>query len=159
MSAAALHADDELRELYRELIIDHARNPRNFGQLVAATHAARGVNPLCGDELQLFLSIDSEEHIVDVSFQGTGCAISMASASLLSESVIGLRASDALRLFATVAAHLTGDNASVSGDFDLGKIRALYGVREFPARIRCALLSWHALDAALRKQSAPVTTE
>jgi len=154
-----MHASDELRELYRELIIDHARNPRHFGELQDATHAGRGINPLCGDALHLYLCVDRQERIVDVSFQGSGCAISMASASMLGDAIIGLKTTAALRLFAIVSAQLTGCNSAETSEFDLDKIRALYGVREFPSRVKCAMLSWHALNAALHRQSTPASTE
>ena len=154
---ATVTSSDELRELYRELILDHARTPRHFGKLDDATHRASGVNPLCGDKLEVFLNISPDGRIDDVSFEGTGCAISVASASLLTESVAGLTSDEALKRFATVVDALAGEDAC-RGD-DLGKLAALLGVREFPSRVKCATLSWHALRAAINENTDTATTE
>ena len=152
--------DQEVRDLYRELILDHARHPRHFGKLAHATHTADGINPLCGDKLKLYLDLDGTGRIRALSFEGSGCAISVASASLLTETVLGLEKGDAMRYFETVTAHLTGTSRpSQSGAIDLGKLRALEGVREFPARVKCATLAWHALRSALSEDKAPATTE
>lgn len=159
MNAVNIQGNDELRDLYRELILDHARSPRHYGNLAAATHAAQGINPLCGDKLRLYLQLDGDERIVDASFEGSGCAISVASASLLTESVIGLQVQDALEFFAVVTEHLTTGRSRHAASIDLGKIHALDGVREFPARVKCATLAWHALNSAIRNQTAPVSTE
>lgn len=159
MSAVDIHRDDELRELYRELIIDHARTPRHFGKLATATHSASGINPLCGDKLWLYLHLDDDARIVDAAFEGSGCAISVASASLLIEAVIGTQADAALEYCAALTAQLSGDEATSAAYKDPGKLRALFGVREFPARVKCATLAWHALEAALRKQATPASTE
>lgn len=149
----------ELRELYRELILDHARTPRHFGRLDPATHHAAGLNPLCGDKLELYLRVEGDR-IRAASFEGSGCAISVASASLLTETVTGLTTADATawsrRLNASLAA--SGDGHDDGGD-DLGKLRALRGVREFPSRVKCATLAWRALDAALDGHETPATTE
>ena len=159
MSSAPEH-DEEVRELYRELILDHARHPRHFGKLERATHAADGINPLCGDKLKLYLDVDAGNTIRDVTFEGTGCAISVASASLLTETVIGLDTAAAIRYFESVTAHLTGAaQSSGTNVVDLGKLRALEGVREFPARVKCATLAWHALRSALTRDTSPATTE
>ena len=155
MSATAFDPD-ELRELYRELILDHARKPRHFGKLEGATHEAQGINPLCGDKLRLYLRLDGDT-VADAAFEGTGCAISVASASLLTETVIGRSTDEAERLFADVTASLTGINEQ--DDVDLGKLKALEGVREFPSRVKCATLAWHALHSAIRRQDKPATTE
>ena len=154
---ATATSPDELRELYRELILDHARSPRHFGKLGNATHQASGVNPLCGDKLEVFLSIDSEGRIDEVSFEGTGCAISVASASLLTESVTGLTTNEALSQFSTVVDALVGGDSPRRDD--LGKLEALLGVREFPSRVKCATLSWHALNAAINEDTNTATTE
>jgi nitrogen fixation protein NifU and related proteins len=147
----------DLSELYRDVIVDHNRNPRNFRPMPAADSHAEGFNPLCGDRLTLFVKLDGDL-ISDVSFQGSGCAISVASASLLTESVRGRTISEAERLFATMHALLTRNDATVDVAA-LGKLGALSGVREFPARVKCASLCWHTLDAALHRQSEPVRTE
>lgn len=156
---------DELRELYRELILDHAKNPRHYGRLDDATHTAEGVNPLCGDKLKVYFSIDGDRHIRDARFEGSGCAISVASASLLTDTVIGLRTDRALAYFRTMVGRLAqrrsegaGDD-SVVGDIDLGKLRALEGVKDFPSRVKCATLAWHALNSALKGDRKPVSTE
>ena len=153
---AVLANSDELRELYRELILDHARKPRHFGKLPQATHQAQGINPLCGDKLHVYLEI-SDGHVKKVTFEGSGCAISIASASLLTETVIGLSVADAERWFAQVTAALTG--AEISDEPSLGKLSALQGVREFPSRVKCATLAWHALHAAIEEHDEPASTE
>ena len=159
MSALNLHKDD-LRELYRELILDHAKSPRHFGKLEEATHTAQGINPLCGDKLTLYLALD-EKHVRDASFEGSGCAISVASASLLTDIIIGAPVDTALDYFEAVTSRLTSENGA--GDqadgLDLDKLRALDGVREFPSRVKCATLAWHALHSAIHDQSTPVSTE
>lgn len=161
MSAPDSRDDSELYELYRELIIDHARNPRHFGKLADATHSAEGINPLCGDKLRLYLRLDDGELIGDASFEGSGCAISMASASLLTETVIGLPVQSAQTYFEAVTGRLTGTREAdtAATELDLGKLRALDGVREFPSRVKCATLAWHALDSAVRARAHPVSTE
>jgi len=147
----------DLNDLYREVIVDHNRSPRNFRRMEDATRSADGHNPLCGDKLTLYLKVN-DGVIDDVSFEGSGCAISVASASLLTESVKGKTVPEAERLFATMHALLTRDDATVDVAA-LGKLGALSGVREFPARVKCASLCWHTLDAALHRQSEPVRTE
>ena len=161
MIAVDFAGDAELRDLYRELILDHSKHPRHFGKLGDATHSAEGINPLCGDKLKLYLRLGQDDTIQDASFEGSGCAISVASASLLTDTVIGLSVESAQDYFATLTARLT-DGDQAGGDpqhLDLSKLKALDGVREFPARVKCATLAWHALDSAIRRQSAPVSTE
>jgi nitrogen fixation NifU-like protein len=148
----------ELRDLYRELILDHARNPRHFGTLPEMTHHAEGINPLCGDKLHLYLRIDDDGRIADVAFEGSGCAISVASASLLTETVAGLSTEQAMSRFAVVIEALTTDNGPGAAA-GLGKLAALQGVREYPSRVKCATLAWHALCAAINDQDDPATTE
>jgi len=157
MNEQATAGTEEIRDLYRELILDHARSPRNFGSLSTATHEAEGINPLCGDKLKLYLQVDDAGGIRNVSFNGTGCAISVASASLLTEAVVGMQADRALDFFAAVVASLTGreDRPGI----ELGKLTALQGVCDYPSRVKCATLAWHALDAAIRGERAPATTE
>jgi nitrogen fixation NifU-like protein len=146
----------DLRDLYREVILDHNRSPRNFGRLVPADSSAAGHNPLCGDELTVWLRMDGEQ-VSDLRFEGRGCAISMASASLMTEAVRGRSRSDIARLYQAVHALLTGQER-VAGE-DLGKLLALAGVAEYPARVKCASLSWHTLNAALEHVAMPVSTE
>lgn len=156
MSAVA-PSQEELRELYRELILDHARSPRHFGKLEDMTHEAEGINPLCGDKLKLYLQIDTEGTIADVSFEGSGCAISVASASLLAETVIGLSTDEAQDFLKNVVGSLAGEDTGKT--IDLGKLAALQGVRDFPSRVKCATLAWHALAAAINHDQKPATTE
>ena len=153
---------DELRELYQELILDHARSPRHFGKLDGATHSAEGINPLCGDKLKVYFDIDADQQIRDAKFEGSGCAISVASASLLTDTVIGLTTASATVFFSAFVTLLGGQAASNdSGDpkVDLGKLKALAGVREFPSRVKCATLAWHAFNSAIRQDSKPISTE
>jgi nitrogen fixation NifU-like protein len=146
----------DLKDLYRDIIVDHNRHPRNFRGMPDADRHANGFNPLCGDKLTLFVKLDGER-IADVSFQGSGCAISVASASLLTESVKGKTVPEAEALFGQMHELLTRDDTAVDVPA-LGKLGALSGVREFPARVKCASLCWHTLDAALHSQDE-VTTE
>ncbi len=146
----------ELRDLYRELILDHARKPRHFGKLSGATHSADGINPLCGDKLHLYLKL-ADDVIEDAAFEGSGCAISLASASLMTDTIIGGTLDDANAWYENVTARLTGKQER--NDVDLGKLAALEGVRDFPSRVKCATLAWHALQAATAGRTAPVTTE
>lgn len=158
MTTASGHTD-ELKDLYRELILDHSRSPRHFGKLADATHSAVGVNPLCGDRLELFLRLDDDQRIADAAFEGSGCAISVASASLMTDTVIGQSVEAAVKTFHAVNSHLAGRESTGTPAIELGKIRALDGVREFPARVKCATLAWHALNSAINEQATPVTTE
>lgn len=158
MTAGSLHTDD-VRELYRDLILDHARNPRHFGKLDHTTHSAEGINPLCGDKLRLYLDVGADEMIRSAAFEGSGCAISVASASLLTDMVIGLSSDDAMAIFGAVTAQLSGGDSPDDGNVDIGKLRALAGVREYPTRVKCATLAWHALKSALRQDTAPASTE
>ena len=146
----------DLKDLYRDVIIDHNRQPRNFGRLEKADAHAEGFNPLCGDRLDLYLALDGDR-ISDLKFEGKGCAISVASASLMTEALKGRTRADAQRYFDAVHALLT--RTDYAPDMDLGKLAALSGVREFPVRVKCASLCWHTLNAALARQSQPVSTE
>lgn len=158
MIADGLHSDDA-RDLYRDLILDHARNPRHFGKLDHATHSAEGINPLCGDKLRLYLDVDTGATIRHAAFEGTGCAISVASASLLTDTVVGLSTGEAMAYFDAVAAELTGAESTDPSNVELGKLRALAGVRNYPARVKCATLAWHTLKSALRQETMPASTE
>ncbi len=146
----------DLADLYRDLIVDHNRRPRNRGPLASANYRAEGNNPLCGDELHVFVDVDNNI-IRELRFEGTGCAISTASASLMSEAVKGKSRAEVAALFDAVHRMLTGAAATTGPE--LGKLAALGGVREFPARVKCASLCWHTLNAALAGQATPVTTE
>ena len=145
----------DLAELYRDVIVDHNRSPRNRGRLAAATHHAEGDNPLCGDRLSLDVELAGDV-IRDLRFEGSGCAISTASASLMSEAVKGRTRAEATELFGAVHRMLTGEPADAGR---LGKLAALAGVRAFPARVKCASLCWHTLNAALAGGRGAVTTE
>jgi nitrogen fixation NifU-like protein len=145
----------DLRELYQEVIFDHYKKPRNFHKLPGADCCADGHNPLCGDRITVYLKL-KDGLIEDVSFEGTGCAISTASASLMTEVLKGRSMSDAEQLFEGFHSMVTDADADLHPE--LGKLEVLSGVREFPARVKCATLAWHTLNAALHQQ-ASVTTE
>ncbi len=147
----------DLKDLYRDVIVDHNRNPRNFGKLEPADAHADGYNPLCGDRLTLYVKLDGER-IRETRFEGSGCAISVASASLLTEAVKGKSRAEVQALFEDVHTLLTQHDAQVD-IARLGKLAALSGVREFPARVKCASLCWHTLNAALDQSGATISTE
>jgi nitrogen fixation NifU-like protein len=144
----------DLSELYQEVILDHNRRPRNFKVLEAPTHHAEGYNPLCGDRLDLFVKVDGEV-IADVAFQGSGCAISKASASLMTDSLKGRTVAEARRLFERF--HRMVTTPPDQPVEDLGKLSVLAGVREFPVRVKCASLAWHTLNAALERKERTST--
>jgi nitrogen fixation NifU-like protein len=146
----------ELRELYQQVILDHNKSPRNFRKIEDATADTEGFNPLCGDHIHLYLSMDGDR-IDDVAFEGSGCAISKASASLMTSLLKGKTTEEADTLFDQFHGLLTTD---VDPDLEsLGKLAVFAGVREFPTRVKCATLAWHTLKAALAGQDNPVTTE
>ncbi len=147
----------DLKDLYRDVIVDHNRNPRNFGALDPADARADGHNPLCGDRLTMYVRLDGNR-IREATFEGSGCAISVASASLLTEAVRGKSREEVKALFDDVHALLTQQDANIDVG-KLGKLAALSGVREFPARVKCASLCWHTLNAALARSEEPVSTE
>lgn len=147
----------DLKDLYRDVIIDHNRNPRNFGKLDPADAHADGHNPLCGDQLTMYVNFDGDI-VSEVKFEGTGCAISVASASLLTEAVRGKSKEQVRALFIEVHRLLTEQDAPAD-PATLGKLAALSGVREFPARVKCASLCWHTLNAAIERLAEPVSTE
>ena len=146
----------DLKELYRDVILDHNRHPRNFGSFEPADGRAEGHNPLCGDRLSVFVRMDGER-LADIRFEGKGCAISTASASLMTEAVKGKDRAAIRALFDRVHALLTRSDAASDGA--LGKLAALSGVREFPVRVKCASLCWHTLNAALEHGAATISTE
>ncbi len=147
----------DLRDLYQEVIFDHNRNPRNFGALQGANRLARGHNPLCGDQLTLYLKVE-DDVISEAKFDGHGCAISTASASLMTERLKGMKVADAEALFDSFHDVLTKDDAPVDAA-SLGKLSVLLGVKEYPARVKCATLAWHTLHAALGNQGEMASTE
>jgi nitrogen fixation NifU-like protein len=161
VNAVDIRQSEELRDLYRELILNHARSPRHFHKLDSATHAAEGINPLCGDKLHVYVNVDDNDVIAEAAFEGSGCAISVASASLLTDLVTGLSTQQALDCCAEITGRLTSPDSHESRDIgvNLDQIRALDGVRDYPSRVKCATLAWHALNSAINGQSEPVSTE
>lgn len=145
---------NDLRELYQETILDHYRQPRNSGPLAGANRTAEGFNPLCGDRMKLYLNVE-EGVIRDARFEGSGCAIATASASLMTESIKNKRVDEALQLLEDVHSMVAGGTKSG----DMGKLEILAGVHEFPERVKCATLAWHTMKAALENIHQPVTTE
>jgi nitrogen fixation NifU-like protein len=148
----------DLTDLYQELILDHTKRPRNFGVLADANREAEGDNPLCGDHVTVFVELDGDS-IRDIHFEGSGCAISTASASLMTEAVKGKSVEHARALFEKLHKLVTGASGPNGEGPELGKLAALAGVREYPVRVKCATLPWHTLSAALRGDEEPVTTE
>ena len=144
-----------LRELYQEMILDHGRTPRNFGVLSHANHSKAGHNPLCGDRLTIYL-IERDGKVEDVKFEGSGCAISVASASLMTESIKGKDVNEIEKLFDEFHTLVTTGAEPVE---DLGKLAIFRGVAEFPMRVKCATLAWHTLKSALHDDANPVSTE
>jgi len=145
---------DDLTDLYQQVILDHCKPPRNFHDLPAPTCSAQGHNPLCGDQLKLFLALEGDV-ITDISFLGSGCCISKASASLLTEGVKGKTRAEVQKMFDQVHEMVTTGN----GVGDVGKLAVFAGVHKFPARVKCAILAWHAVMAALKGEGQPVSTE
>jgi nitrogen fixation NifU-like protein len=147
----------DLRDLYQELILDHGRRPRNFGPLPDATHDAIGHNPLCGDKITVHVRMNGDV-VEGISFEGQGCAISQASASLLTESVKGRKIADVMSLFRKLTALVTGRDEDVSReeDVELGKLAVFEGVRQYPMRVKCATLAWHTLHNALQGKTAEI---
>ncbi|MBC7943978.1 MAG: SUF system NifU family Fe-S cluster assembly protein [Burkholderiales bacterium] len=146
----------DLRELYQEVIFDHNRKPRNFRKLDPADRLAEGFNPLCGDQITVYVKFD-QGVISDVSFEGSGCAISTASASLMTEALKGKTEAEARALFENFHSAVT--NHGCAKCEDLGKLEVLAGVAEYPSRVKCATLAWHTFTAALDQKDQPVTTE
>ena len=148
----------DLRELYQQVILDHNKSPRNFKELDNADRCSEGFNPLCGDHITVYLKVDGDR-IVDVSFQGAGCAISKASASLMTAELKGKTTQEAQDLFKGFHDLVTGDIDHEPDLEGLGKLAVFSGVREFPVRVKCATLAWHTFNAALAGKEQPVTTE
>ncbi len=147
---------NDLRELYQEVIIDHSKHPRHHYVMEQPTHRAQGYNPLCGDKLTVFVQIE-QDRIHEISFLGCGCAISQASASLMTDAVQGLSTADADALFQQFHHMLTAEDSEKPASMD--KLTILAGVRAFPARVKCATLAWHTLEAALHREAKTVVTE
>jgi nitrogen fixation NifU-like protein len=149
---------DALRDLYQEVVFDHNRNPRNFRVMDDANRTVEGYNPLCGDRITLYVRVDEAGVIQDVSFQGSGCAISTASASLMTEIVRGQTEQQAEDLFDLFHRITTGQDESIELE-SIGKLAVLAGVRAYPARVKCATLPWHSLQSALKNTGETVSTE
>jgi len=148
----------ELSELYQQVILDHNKKPRNFRKLETANRHADGFNPLCGDQLTVYMQLE-DERVADVSFEGSGCAISKASASMMTQSVKGKTREEVETLFSEFHRMVTGELDEEASENNLGRLKIFAGVRQFPARVKCASLSWHTLHAALTGEDAAVTTE
>lgn len=151
-----ISGSSDIQDLYREMVLDHSRNPRHFGRLPDATHTADGINPLCGDKLKLYLRVNADGRIESSSFEGSGCAISVASASMLTDAVAGLPLDSAESCADAVKAGLKSGGLTKP---PVPGLEALDGVRAYPSRIKCATLAWEALGAALGNNSTPATTE
>jgi nitrogen fixation NifU-like protein len=146
---------NDLQELYQQVIIDHNHNPRNFHEIEHPSHSAKGHNPLCGDKIDIYLTI-TDEIIAEVSFMGSGCAISKASSSLMTEVLLGKTITEAQQLFDSVHNMITNGKTDVD---DIGKLAVLSGVHKFPARVKCAILPWHTMKNALDKSTKITITE
>ena len=149
---------NDLRDLYQEVILDHGKRPRNFGELPGANRHAEGYNPLCGDRETVFVKVKGDV-LDDIRFTGAGCAISTASASMMTESLKGRTKAEAAALFERFHDLITGESKAAAGGPELGKLEVFSGVREYPVRIKCATLPWHTLKAALGSDGATVSTE
>lgn len=149
---------DELRDLYQSVILDHYKKPRNYGEPEGSNRHAVGVNPLCGDRVTIHARLDDDGRLTDVGFEGDGCAISTAAASLMTQAVKGMTVNQIEALFEQYHELVTGKGDASRAE-DMGKLKVLAGVREFPSRVKCATLVWHALRAALGQSAETVTTE
>jgi nitrogen fixation NifU-like protein len=149
---------DEFRDLYQEVILDHNRNPRNFGKLKNANRIVEGRNPLCGDQYTIYLLIENDI-VRDIKFEGAGCAISKASGSIMSTALKGKTKKEAEELFQIFHKIVTGDENAMSHIDELGKLAAFAGVAEFPVRVKCATLPWHAMHSALEGEGEVISTE
>ncbi len=148
----------DLRELYQQVILDHNRSPRNFRRIDDATRKVEGFNPLCGDRYTVYIKLENDV-IKDISFEGAGCAISKASASVMTSELKGRTEEEAEALFDKFHKLVTGEIHPEDGDDDLGKLAAFSGVSEFPTRVKCAILAWHTVHAALQTKEQVVSTE
>jgi nitrogen fixation NifU-like protein len=148
----------DLRELYQQVIIEHSKSPRNYKRLEEANRSAEGYNPLCGDQIAVYILVE-DDRVKDIAFQGTGCAISKSSASLMTAAVKGKTVAEAEELFERFREMATSGRDAEVDEEALGKLMVFSGVREFPVRVKCATLAWHTLHAALQGEEAPITTE
>jgi nitrogen fixation protein NifU and related proteins len=148
----------DLRDLYQEVILEHSKAPRNYKQLANANHKAEGFNPLCGDHFTVYLDVEGDS-IRDIAFEGSGCAISKASASMMTQSLKGKTTAEAEKLFGDFHKLVTGEAKREGGGKELGKLAVFSGVCEYPARVKCATLAWHTLQAALEGKQDKVSTE
>jgi nitrogen fixation NifU-like protein len=148
----------DLRDLYQDVILEHSKAPRNYRAQSAANHKAEGYNPLCGDRFTVYLTLDGDR-IQDISFEGSGCAISKASASMMTQSLKGKTVDDAEKLFERFHALVTGHGQPGGPEAELGKLAVFSGVSEFPVRVKCATLAWHTLQAALAGKQEAISTE
>ncbi|MEK7466691.1 MAG: Fe-S cluster assembly sulfur transfer protein SufU [Planctomycetota bacterium] len=148
----------DLTELYGDVILEHYKRPRNFKLIPDATHKASGANPLCGDHIQVFLKLDGDK-IADIGFMGNGCAISRAAASIMTQEILGKSKAEAEDLFRKYHAMVTREPGKPASGEDLGKLAVFAGVAEFPVRVKCATLAWHAMEAALKGKAETVSTE
>ena len=149
--------DNSLRELYQDIILDHSRHPRHFGALESANHVAEGYNPLCGDKVKVYLAVDDRNRIVDASFEGRGCAISVASASLMMETLRGRSVEEAEHLMGGFLRLAKGEDADGLDADDRERLEVMAGVSAFPMRVKCATLAWHAMKAALEGEAKAKT--
>lgn len=149
--------DQNLRELYQEIILDHSRHPRHFGALAEANHVAEGHNPLCGDKVKVYLKVDENDRIADVAFEGKGCAISVASASLMTELLQGRSVGEAERMMGGFLHLVKGEDGPGLDSEDKERLEVMAGVSAFPMRVKCATLAWHAMKAALDGENAART--
>jgi nitrogen fixation NifU-like protein len=150
--------NEDLRDLYQDVIVEHSKRPRNFHALDAPARSAHGYNPLCGDTVKVYVKVDDGK-VADVSFEGSGCAISTASASVMTDAIKGKSAEETEALFEKFHDLVTGCQEADVDDDDLGKLTVFGGVSEFPARVKCATLCWHTLRAAMAGRDTPVTSE
>ena len=148
----------DLRDLYQDVILEHSKAPRNYRALASANHKAEGFNPLCGDHFTVYVDLENDA-IRDISFQGSGCAISKASASMMTQVLKGKTKAEAEKIFGDFHGVVTGHESADGSKPDLGKLAVFGGVSEFPVRVKCATLAWHALHAALEGQAEAVSTE
>lgn len=149
--------DESLRDLYQEVILDHSRHPRHFGALATATHSGEGYNPLCGDRVKVYLHLDGASRIDDISFEGRGCAISQASASLMTDMLKGRTLEEADRLMDGFLHLVKGEDAGGLGGEDRERLDVMAGVSEFPMRVKCATLAWHTMKSALERGTTAKT--
>ena len=149
--------DDTLRELYQEVILDHSKHPRHFGKLDDATNTAQGHNPLCGDRVTMYLKVDANDRIADIAFEGKGCAISQASASLMTDMIVGRTVAEAEKLMGGFLHLVKGEDAGDLDPDDRERLDVMAGVSAFPMRVKCATLAWHTMKSALESGEAAKT--